>query len=345
MKLSYRKYDLQLRYPFRIARFSRTETPLVFVELAQNGIVGVGEASMPPYFGESPETAFAFFERVKSVKILSSKAAESIDIQQLTAQFDALEIGNTAAKAALDIALHDLKGKTERRAVWQMLNSDLAKMPPTSLTIGIETDPSVLQQKIKDAEAFSILKIKLGSADDYDLMRQIRNLTDKPLYVDANQGWRDVNFAIEMSHFLKENGVVLIEQPLPKADLDGNARVTEGSPLPVFADESFQRLADFEKINGVFDGVNIKLMKSTGLFEAQLMVAEARRRDMKIMLGCMSETSCAILAAAALAPQCDFVDLDGPWLVSNNPFSPPILKGGKIQLSNSFGLGLRSIKN
>ena len=201
-------------------------------------------------------------------------------------------------------------------------------------------DPSVLKQKIDETTDFEVLKLKLGSEDDKKLVNLIRQFTDKPLYVDANQGWQDVNFAIEMAHWLAEKGVLLIEQPMLKTDLEGNGKVTEASPLPVFADESFQRFTDFEAINGIFDGINLKLMKSTGLCEARKMVEEARRRDLKIMIGCMSETSCGILAAAALAPQCDFADLDGPWMVSNNPFETPILRGGKIQLPMAAGLGL-----
>jgi L-Ala-D/L-Glu epimerase len=143
-----------------------------------------------------------------------------------------------------------------------------------------------------------------------------------------------------MTHWLAERDVLLIEQPMLKTDLDGNGKVCEASPLPVFADESFQRLADFDAIDGIFNGINIKLMKSTGLWEAQRMVEKARQKNLKIMIGCMSETSCAILAAAALAPQCDFADLDGPWLIKDNPFEAPILRGGKILLSSAAGLGL-----
>jgi L-Ala-D/L-Glu epimerase len=273
-------------------------------------------------------------------EIDDSNFIQNIDCQLIMSKIDALAEGNKAAKAAIDIALHDLKGQLENRAVWQILGSNPEKMPLTTCTIGIEMDPSVLKQKIDDAADFKVLKIKLGSEDDKKLVQMIRQFTDKPLYVDANQGWQDVNFAIDMTHWLAEKGVVLIEQPMLKTDLDGNGKVCEASPLPVFADESFQRLSDFDAIKGVFDGINIKLMKSTGLWEAQKMVEKARQIGLKIMIGCMSETSCAIMAAAALAPQCDYADLDGPWLIKDNPFQTPILKDGKIQLSTAAGLGL-----
>jgi L-Ala-D/L-Glu epimerase len=343
MTLSYQPIDLALRYPFRIALMSRTSTPVVLIQLRLGDFIGYGEASMPPYLGESHASVCAFLELANQKiisKIRNSSLLKNIDCQSIMTKIDALAEGNKAAKAAIDIALHDLKGKVEGQAVWRILGSNPDSMPLTTCTIGIETDPSVLKQKIEDAAEFKVLKIKLGSEDDKKLVTMIRQYTDKPLYVDANQGWSDVNFAIDMTHWLAERGVLLIEQPMLKTDLDGNGKVAEASPLPVFADESFQRLSDFDTIDGVFHGINIKLMKSTGLCEARQMIEKAREKNLKIMIGCMSETSCAILAAAALAPQCDFADLDGPWLIKDNPFHAPILRGGKIQLANASGLGL-----
>jgi L-alanine-DL-glutamate epimerase-like enolase superfamily enzyme len=169
-------------------------------------------------------------------------------------------------------------------------------------------------------------------------------LTDKPLYVDANQGWKDRVEALDMAHWLAEKGVIMIEQPMNKADLDGNAFVTEGSPIPILADESCQRLDDIVRVKGSFHGINIKLMKATGLAEGFNMIKKAREYGMKVMIGCMSETSCGIYAAAAMAPLCDYVDLDTPWLVTNNPYKRPILKYGKLQLSDANGLGLKFSK-
>ncbi len=337
MKLKYKKYDLQLKHPFRIAIYTRTSTPLVLVEIEHEGVVGFGECSMPQYLGENQETAFDFYDLVVQSRILEN--AKSIDIQVIMSELNVLRAGNTAAKAAIDIALHDLKGKLENKPVWQIVGSNPELMPVTSYTLGIDT-PSVLRQKVAEAADFSVLKIKLGAENDREIIETIREVTDKPLYVDANQGWTDPQFALDMVFWLKECGVVLVEQPLPKHDLDGNARVTEGATIPIFADESCQRLEDLSRISGAFHGINIKLMKSTGLNEAQHMLAEARQRGLKTMIGCMSETSCGILAGAALAPQCDFADLDGPWLIANNPFATPILRGGKIQLSGFGGLGL-----
>ncbi len=340
MKLKYKKIDLQLKHPFRIANYIRTSTPLVLIEIEKNGQVGYGECSMPPYLGENQDTAFAFYNDVLGSKILEKFDSDIIDIQAIISEIDALREGHTAAKAAIDIALHDLKGQLEHKPVWQIVGSNPEFMPPTSCTLGIDT-PSVLRQKVAEAAEFSVLKIKLGSDNDCEIIQTIREVTDKPLYADANQGWTDVNAALDMIFWLKEQGVLLVEQPLNKHDLDGNARITEGSPIPIFADESFQRFADFSKIAAAFHGINIKLMKSTGLCEAKRMVDEARKRHLKVMIGCMSETSCGIMAGAALAAQCDFADLDGPWLTVNNPFETPLLGGGKIQLNNNFGLGIK----
>ena len=342
MKIRYTKYDLQLLHPFRIALYARTYTPLTLLELEHEGHIGYGESSMPPYFGETPETAFEFYKIVEHSGILTQFGTKTKNIGDMMEEIDALAKGNSAAKASIDIALHDLKGKLENKPVWSLMGSVPASMPVTSCTLGIDT-PSVLRQKVGEAAEFSVIKVKLGSDNDHEIIKTIREVTDKPLYADANQGWSDPDYAIDMIHWLAEQGVILVEQPLPKHDIDGNAIVTEGSPIPIFADESFQRFADFNRISGAFHGINIKLMKSTGLFEAKRMLMEARKRNLQVMVGCMSETSCGIMAGAALAPQCNFADLDGPWLTSNNPFDTPILRGGKIQLSDAAGLGINKI--
>ncbi|HEX3384159.1 MAG TPA: enolase C-terminal domain-like protein, partial [Mucilaginibacter sp.] len=184
--------------------------------------------------------------------------------------------------------------------------------------------------------------VKLGRGSDQELINTIRSVTDLPLYVDANQGWTDREQSLDMTYWLKEQGVVLIEQPMAKTDPDGNAWLTERSPIPIIGDEAVQRFADVEKANGVYSGINVKLMKSAGMYEAHRMILNAKKRGLKVLIGCMSETSCATLAAAALAPQCDWADLDGPLLVSNNPYQMPEFKDGKWVLNSSPGLGLEA---
>jgi L-Ala-D/L-Glu epimerase len=340
MQLSFKTIDLQLKHTFTIASVSRTFTPVVLTQIKYEGIVGYGEASMPPYIGENHETAILFLEKTKNIV---EKLTYPFDIQLVMYEVDALAIGNSAAKASVDIALHDLKGQLENRPVWAFFGTNPATMPITSFTIGMDT-PSVLRQKVSESEGFKILKIKLGSSNDKAIINTIREVTDKPLYVDANQGWKDKYEALEMTHWLKEKGVLMIEQPMLKTDLDGNAFVTEGSPLPTIADESCQRLIDIPRLKGVFHGINIKLMKSTGLNEGFKMLQLARTLGLKVMIGCMSETSCGVLAATQIAPMCDYVDLDTTWLITNNPFENLDLKEGVIQLSHRSGLGLKELK-
>jgi L-Ala-D/L-Glu epimerase len=337
MKLSHKTIDLQLKHTFTIATISRTFTPVVLTQIALEGKIGFGEASMPPYIGENHETASLFLDKAKNIL---SKLTYPFDIQLVMNEIDALETGNCAAKASIDIALHDLKGHLENKPVWKMFGVNPETMPITSYTIGIDT-PSVLRQKVAESDGFKILKIKLGSEDDKQIINTIREVTDKPLYVDANQGWKDKYFALDMTFWLKEMGVLMIEQPMLKTDFDGNAFVTEGSPLPTIADESCQRLTDIPRLKGVFHGINIKLMKSTGLNEGYKMLQLARSLNLKVMIGCMSETSCGVLAAAQIAPLCDYVDLDTTWLITNNPFENLDLRDGIIQLSNRAGLGLK----
>ncbi|TFF40371.1 dipeptide epimerase [Mucilaginibacter psychrotolerans] len=334
MKLTYQPFELQLKHTFTIAKFSRTSTPVILLQVAHEGHTGYGEASMVPYMGESYETAHAFLAKVDAAEF-----KYPFDYCAITAYLDSLAPGNPAIKAGIDIALHDLDGKLQGRPCWELLGTDPAKMPVTSFTIGIDTK-EVIIQKLKEAADFKIIKVKLGRDNDKEIIQTIRSITNVPLFVDANQGWTDRKQSLDLVYWLKEQGVVLIEQPMLKTDIDSNAWLTEHSPLPLIGDEAVQRLADVEKANGVYHGINIKLMKSAGMHEAKLMLDKARELGLKVMIGCMTETSCATLAAAALAPQCDFADLDGPFLTSNNPYQLPEFIDGKWVLSDKVGLGI-----
>jgi L-alanine-DL-glutamate epimerase-like enolase superfamily enzyme len=335
MKLTYRPFELELKHPFTIAKFSRTSTPLILLQIAYEGYTGYGEASMVPYMGESTQSASEFLSRVDV-----SRFQYPFDYAAIIGYLDSIEPGNPAIKAAIDIALHDLEGKLEQRPCWELLGSDPAKMPVTSYTVGIDT-PEVLIKKVKEGERCKVIKVKLGRDSDKELIKTIRSVTDLPLYVDANQGWTDRQQSLDMTYWLQEQGVVLIEQPMLKTDPEGNAWLTERSPVPIIGDEAVQRLPDVDRANGVYNGINVKLMKSAGMHEAHQMITRAKELGLKVLIGCMSETSCATLAAAALAPQCDWADLDGPFLVSNNPFKMPDFENGKWRLSNQPGLGIK----
>jgi L-alanine-DL-glutamate epimerase-like enolase superfamily enzyme len=337
MQATYIPYQLELKHPFAIAKFSRSSTPLLLLKLNYEGHTGFGEASMVPYMGESYDSAVRFLEQVDWRRFKAP-----FDFPEIIAYLDSLGSGNPAVKAAVDIALNDLQGKLLGKACYQMYKVDPLKMPVTSYTIGIDT-PEVIKEKVLDAKDFKVLKIKLGRDNDRGLINTIRSVTDLPLYIDANQGWTDRKAAIETIYWLHEQGAVLIEQPMDKNDLDGNAWITARSPIPILADEAVQRLKDIDEIKGAYHGINVKLMKSAGMYEAHQMILKAKSLDMKVLIGCMSETSCATLAGIALAPLCNWADLDGPWLTNNNPFKAPQLVAGHYKLNDLPGLGLEGI--
>jgi len=332
--LYYEPYSLILNHVFTVASGSRTSTPVVLVALAYEGYIGYGEASMPFYLGESHESVLGFLN-----KIDLSSFSDPFLSEDILSYVDKLAIGNTAAKASLDIALHDLLGKIMGQPWFKIWGYDSANTPDTSFTIGID-EPEVVREKVKEAEPYKLLKVKLGLDTDKAMINTIREITDTPICVDVNQGWKNKDEALEMAHWLAERGVIFIEQPMPKNQPDDNAWLTEHSPIPTIADEAVQRLSDVQSANGVYSGINIKLMKCTGMREAHKMVELARALDLKVMLGCMTETSCAISAAAQLAPVVDWADLDGALLIANDRYEGMWIENGKIMLPNRPGIGL-----
>ena len=335
MQLSWQPYELQLAHTFTVASYSRTTTPDVQVEIHYDGFVGYGEATMPPYLGQTVESVCAFLQKVDL-----SQFANPFQLEDILAYVDSLSPGDSAAKAAVDIALHDLVGQLLGQPWWRLWGLDAAKAPDTTFTIGIDT-PEVVREKTREcADRFNILKVKVGLDNDYEMIRTIREITQLPIAVDANQGWKDRQQALDEIFWLQEHGVVMVEQPMPKERLDDNAWITERSPLPIFADEAIQRLADIPSIKGAYTGINIKLMKCTGMREAWKMASYARAEGMRVMVGCMTETSCAVTAAAHLSPLADFADLDGNLLITNDRFRGMTVNQGRITLPDAPGLGL-----
>lgn len=339
LKLQWMPYDLQLKHVFSISNSSRKTTPVVLTALTYDGITGYGEASLPPYLGESQASVMEFLKKMDL-----SAFADPFHTEEILEYTDKLAENNTAAKAAVDIALHDLTGKLMQQPWHKIYGLNTDKIPHTTYTIGIDTD-EMIRKKVKEVEGqFKILKVKLGSNDDKRIINAVRTATKVPLAVDANQGWKDKHQALDMIHWLKEQGVVMVEQPVNKYRPDDNAWITERSPLPVFGDESVQRLRDVERMKGVFSGINIKLMKCTGMREAWQMRNLARTLGMKVMIGCITETSCAIAAAAQLAAGMDFADLDGALLIQNDAFYGAKFTGGKIIPNELPGIGVKPLK-
>ncbi|MFW6257271.1 MAG: dipeptide epimerase [Prolixibacteraceae bacterium] len=334
LKLSFEPYNLQLRHVFTLAKSSRSITPVMLTKLEYDGITGYGEASMPPYLGETQKTAAKFLSALNL-----SQFNDPFRLEEILDYVDEAAPGNTAAKAAVDIALHDLVGKMIKQPWYKIWGYSAEKTPYTSFTIGIDK-PEVVQQKVKEASEFKILKVKLGRENDKEMIETIRSISDVPLCVDVNQGWNNKEKALEMIHWLKERGVQYVEQPMPKEKLDDVAWLTEKSPLPIIADEAIQRIPDVRNTLGVYSGINIKLMKCTGMREAHKMVNLAHAQGMKVMIGCMTETSCAISAAAQLSPQTDWADLDGNLLISNDPYEGVKIPDGKIALIEKPGIGI-----
>lgn len=335
MKLTYQPYSLQLEYPFRISKNMRSETPIILTKITHKGYTGYGEASLPPYLEETQQSVISFLE-----KINLKQFKNSIEIAEIMQYIVAIERGNTAAKASVDIALHDLSGKINNMPCSKIVGINSTKYPPCCFTIGID-EPHIIRKKLEKSHDFELIKIKLDGISDKQMVETVRQFTNKPICADANEGWNDLNYAIEMSHWLKEQGTIFIEQPFSRNSPDKSGMLKEKSPIPIIADESFQGFPDLLNIGDYFDGINVKLMKCAGALSAYHIMQYAKRKGLKILLGCMTESSCGILAAAHLSPLADWTDLDGPFLITNNPFDAPVLKSGSIIPENLPGLGLK----
>jgi len=337
MKLKYYPYTIKLREEFTLSVSSRKTTPAVMVEVDHNGLTGYGEASLPPYLSEDQSSVINFLNKLSLEPINNPK-----DINSILDYVDNISEGNKAAKASVDIALHDLLGKFLDVPLHKYLGIERRDNLYSSYTIGI-SDLKKIKQKVGEASEFKFLKIKLGSENDKEIVSTIRELTDKPLFIDVNQGWSDKYFALDMISWLAGQNVVLIEQPLPKENFEDNKWLMERSSLPIIADEAVQGLKDLDEIKYFYSGINIKLMKAGGIRQAYRMMQRAKELNLKIMLGCMTETSCAITAASHLSPIADWVDLDGAELISNDLFIGMKIKDGALIIPDLPGLGVEKI--
>ena len=334
MNLSFSPYELQLRHAFNLAKYQRTTTPDVQVQIEYDGITGYGEASMPPYLGESVDSVTSFLSKLDLGQFSSPFA-----IEEIHDYMDSVAPDNRAAKASVDIALHDLLGKIMGQPWYKIWGLNPDNCPMTSYTIGIDTE-DVVRKKVAEAEPYKVLKVKMGLDNDKETIEVIRSMTDVPICVDVNQGWSDKEHALEMCHWLNERNCLFVEQPMPKEQHEDTAWLRERSPLPLIADESLQRLTDVKRMSEAFDGINIKLMKSTGMHEAYKMAVLAKALGMKVMLGCMTETSCAVTAAAQLAPMVDYADLDGNLLIANDRFDGIKIVDGKVTIPDRPGISV-----
>ena len=338
-QLSYEPFTGELRHAFGISTNTRTTTPIVLTRITLNGQTGYGEAALPPYLKETQESVCAFLKLAEPV---INTCSEPLDVDSIMQLINELAPGNHAAKASIDIALHDLYGKLEGQPLWQLWGIDPNATPCTSYTIGYDASDPVVLVKVREAEWAKILKVKLGreEAEDKRMINLIRSLSDKPIYVDANQGWLTKEHALKMCQWLEEQGVVLIEQPMPKHMKEEHRWLCDQLALPIIADEACQTYEDVAALQPYYDGINIKLMKCGGVAEARKMITLARELGMQIMIGCMTETSAGISAAATLSALVDYADLDGHVLLGNDPYEGIQIVDGKLTLVDKPGTGV-----
>ena len=336
MELTAHALDLTLATPFRISRSVQTHARNVLTQIATKEAVGLGEAAPSGYYGERRESVFMalteFAEHLDDDPSRIEDIMEALDKR--------LRHGNAAAKASVDMALYDILGKRLGAPVYELLGLNPERAPVTSFTIGIDEPAEMAKKAAAAAKRYPILKIKVGTGRDLEIVRAIREATDVTLRVDANAAWT-AKEAIRVIRELEPYGLEFVEQPLPPEDIEGLRFVREHVTLPIIADESCVTVDDIPRLVGVVDGINIKLMKCGGIHHALKMIHTARAHHLKVMLGCMIESSLAITAAAHLSPLVDYADLDGNLLVSDDAFEGVKVERGKLILPDRAGLGVR----
>ncbi|MEQ8847701.1 dipeptide epimerase [Botrimarina sp.] len=337
-ELRYRPYELPLRETFTISRGSTDVQPTMIVQLGERGCYGYGEATTNRYYGVTLDRMADALERVRPA--IEATPAERPD-ELLAAVGHTLRAEGPDAfpLCAIDQAAHDLWGKLAGKPLAELWGLDRTHAPLSNYTIGIDTIPKMVE-KLQKWSDWPIFKIKLGTDNDLEIVRELRRCTDAVFRVDANCGW-SADQAIDYSAELKELGVEFIEQPLPAEDTAGAERVFAGSPLPVVADESCVVEADVARCAGRFHGVNVKLMKCGGLAPARRMLEEARGLGMKTMVGCMTESTVGISAIAQLLPMLDYVDMDGAALLASDIAAGAEVVRGECRLPDAPGSGVR----
>lgn len=334
VKITTTIYELHLRQAWTLSRGTWDIRRNVLVRLERDGLVGYGESAPIPRYEESAESNQAFIEQARP--ILDKDLWEFDDRWR---EIDRLAPGQNAAKAALDMAILDWVGKSLKIPLYKFFGLNKNRTVPTTFSISLAEVP-VMQKTAQEAKDFQVLKIKLGSKDDKKIIEGLREVTNRPIRVDVNEGWKDRQQALEMINWLADKNVEFVEQPMPAANLEDYRWLKERVKLPLIADESVHKIQDVPALASGFHGINIKLMKCGGLQEALRLVAVARSLNLKLMLGCMIESSLAISAGATISPLFDYVDLDGSLLINNDPFRGLKLQGDRWLLSDQPGLGV-----
>lgn len=338
-KLTYEPLVLSLRHTFTISRGSKDQANNLLVKVKKDGIEGIGEAAPNAHYGESVESAATFLEKINLARL-----DNPFDLDALWKLFDKSGIGEYAARAAVEMAVADWIGKKLNLPLHRLWNAPSTVGPRSSVTIGIDS-PNLIKKRVEEAENFPVLKVKLGGTDDEETIRLIRNVTDKTLWVDANEGWCNYRKAARMVDLLSELNVELIEQPMPASQIDDLEKLKRNSSVPIIADEGFTGTESLVEIARIYDGINIKLMKIGSMSRALKTISLARKQNLKIMIGCMVESSVANTAAAVVSQWADYADLDGPFLVSDDPFQGFTLdENARVTLNDLPGLGVKKVQ-
>ncbi|WP_428236011.1 dipeptide epimerase [Gracilimonas sp.] len=335
-KVDWEVFPLKLKEVFTISRGSKSQVPNVFLSITKDGFTGYGEAGPNTRYNETPEKVKEYFDSLPGDFFDEIEHAEEI-----TEKLEGLHLSSIqSAKCAIEMTWLDWWAKTQDQPLWRLWRIDSPTGPVTSYTIGLDT-PERMQKKIQEAGQYPVYKIKLGTDGDREIIQAIREVTDKPLRVDANEGWTNLDQAKREIEFLATQNVELIEQPMPADEFELMKKLKQWSPLPLAADESFRGNEDLREIAEAFHVINIKLMKIGSLVKARQVLKEARSLGMEVMIGCMIESSLANAAGALLALEADYADLDGHLLIGNDPFSGlTVRESGEIELSAKPGFGV-----
>ncbi|GAC1345872.1 MAG: dipeptide epimerase [Ktedonobacteraceae bacterium] len=326
--------DLTLTTPFRIARGVQHTSPNIIVQVNFEEYTGYGEASPYEYYGESPETVLA------CVALFAGNLGnDPFALEDVRERLDKIIRLNPAVKAAVDMALYDIVGKILGVPLYKLLGLNSARTTHTSFTLGIDT-PMNMAKKALVARDYPILKVKLGTKHDIDIIKAIRDVSAAVIRVDANAAWT-AKEAIKNIQALADYNIEFVEQPVAAHDVAGLKLIREHVPLPIIADESCVTVEDIPRLIGAVDGINIKLMKCGGIGAALKMIHVARAHNMRVMIGCMIESSLAITAAAHLTPLVDYADLDGNLLINDDPYVGVTVEKGKLVLPEGPGLGVK----
>jgi L-alanine-DL-glutamate epimerase-like enolase superfamily enzyme len=335
-RIRFEKIRLELKHTFTISGGSAAfkENVLVFYE--RDGLTGVGEASHVTVQDQTAEPTLRAVERL----IPLYETVDPFAFADLPDQAREIADATPPARAAIEMALMDWVGQKLNLPLHRLFGLNAGRAPVTSFTIGLDT-PEVMQQKTREAGPYHVIKVKLGRPNDREIIEALRAVTDKPIRVDANEGWPDKETAIKKIEWLEKQNIEFVEQPLPRRMLEETRWLKERTRLPIVADESVFTARDIPAVAGAFSGINIKLMKAGGLLEALRMFQVARVFNLDVMLGCMIETSIAITAGAQLQSLARWADLDGSLLLSDDPFQGAVLNDGRWQVTDRPGLGVK----